>query len=57
MDARIGIDIVNLPEKVSIHVILGDFVQKLIFKRGVRSYLLFHSLAQKKQDFCEEHGD
>ena len=47
---------VNLPEKVSLHVILGAFVQKLIIQDGVRSYLLFHGLAKKTRDFCEGHG-
>ena len=48
MDARIGILMVNLPEKVSLHVILGAFIQMFIFQDGVRSYLLFHGLAKKK---------
>ena len=56
MDARIGIVMVNLPENVSLHLILGAFVQKLIFQDGIRSYLLFHGLAKKNQDFCKGHG-
>ena len=48
MDARIGIIMVKLSEKVSLTVILGAFVQKLIFQDGVRSCLLFHGLAKKK---------
>ena len=56
MDARIGIIMVNLPEKVSLHVILGAFAQKLIFQDGVRSYLLFHGFANKTRDFCEGHA-
>ena len=46
MDARIGIVMGNLPEKVSLHVILV-LSFKRIFQDGVRSYLLFHGLAKK----------
>ena len=51
MDARIGIIMVKLSEKVSLTVILGAFVQKLIFQDGVRSCLLFHGLAKKNPGF------
>ena len=51
MDARIGIFKVNLPEKVSLHVILGAYIQKFIFQDSIRSYLLFHGLAKETTGF------
>ena len=43
---------VNLPKKVSLRVILGAFIQQLLFQDGVRRYLLFHGLAKKPRIFA-----
>ena len=54
-DTRIGILVVEL-HKVSLYIILGGLVRRLIFQDGVSDHLGFRSLAKNAEIFLRDTG-